>query len=379
MKKFALASFVSLVLVGCGGGSGSDSDANKTESFSIQGTIDSVQGDSITVNGRHYKVSRVEYKDRSLTRTSLQPNMMVEISGSQAKSASVTVEIEPTIVGQISDINGTSFKVNGISLTFDSLPESDVENGDWVMVSSLPTADAGYKVLSVVAFESSEAPNEVEVEGFVNNLDLNRLSFTLGANLNVDYSASDSDDHHELANGLWVEVEGSMVSGTLQATDIDVEDYNELENGTEVEGVVTWVANDYSSFELNYRGKFVVTSKTRFEDGTRENLKAGEQIEVTSQRQGSDQLAVEIQFETDHDGDWSNNEIDLEGNVVDLNEEENRFVMIHAGKEVTVFTNSTTRYDDQLTFATLANQRIEVEAKLINQQYYASEIERADD
>ncbi|MEZ9947100.1 hypothetical protein AB4331_19550, partial [Vibrio breoganii] len=80
-----------------------------------------------------------------------------------------------------------------------------------VMVSSLPTANAGYKVLSVVKFEHSNLTESVEVEGLIS--DLNESTFKLGANLSVDYSIAhiDNDDSSNgLSNGLWVEVTGSM-------------------------------------------------------------------------------------------------------------------------------------------------------------------------
>lgn len=379
MKKLALVSLMGLVLVGCGGGSGSDSDSGvSVKPTSLQGTIDSVSGDSIVVNGYSYQVTSVTYNNETLVETKLQPNMTVEISpassAARSTSSGVIVNVEPTMVGQISDINGTTFKVNGVELNFSGL-HADIQAGDWVMVSSLPTANAGYKVLSVVKFDAEEEPNKVEFEGVVSQLNINNKSFTLGSSILVEYSAATLEDNVEPQNGLWVEVEGSFDGTNLIADELEVENYQDLNDGTEVEGIITWVESDYSSFQLNYRGQFAVTTKTRFEDGKKANLKAGERVEVTSQKQGDQQIALEVEFENDHDGDWNDNDIDFEGTVNTIDEELNNFVITTKNGQVTVFVNSSTQFEDGLTLGSLASVRVEVEAIMVNNEYIATEIE----
>jgi hypothetical protein len=379
MKKLALVSLMGLVLVGCGGGSGSDSDSGvSVKPTSLQGTIDSVSGDSIVVNGYSYQVTSVTYNNETLVETKLQPNMTVEISpasnAARSTSSGVIVNVEPTMVGQISDINGTTFKVNGVELNFSGL-HADIQAGDWVMVSSLPTANAGYKVLSVVKFDAEEEPNKVEFEGVVSQLNINNKSFTLGSSIVVEYSAATLEDNVEPQNGLWVEVEGSFDGTNLIADELEVENYQDLNDGTEVEGIITWVESDASSFQLNYRGQFAVTAKTRFEDGTKINLKAGERVEVTSQKQGDQQIALEVEFENDHDGDWNDNDIDFEGTVSTIDEASNNFVINTKNGQFTVFVNSSTQFEDGLTLGSLASVRVEVEAIMVNNEYIATEIE----
>ncbi|MFA0350342.1 DUF5666 domain-containing protein, partial [Vibrio sp. 10N.222.55.C6] len=241
--------------------------------------------------------------------------------------------------------NGT-FKVNGIALTFTDLSR-EIENGDWVMVSSLPTANAGYKVLSVVKFEHSNLTESVEVEGLIS--DLNESTFKLGANLSVDYSIAhiDNDDSSNgLSNGLWVEVTGSMAGSVLKADEVEVEGFDEIDNDTEIEGIITWVANDKSSFDLSYKGRFLVNDNTRYEDGNKSNLTVGTEIEVTTKQANGENVATEIEFEHNDDSqDWNDNDVDFEGEVQSTNDEALSFVIQTFSGNQTIYVNQNTRYE----------------------------------
>ncbi|MEZ8858523.1 DUF5666 domain-containing protein [Vibrio sp. 10N.247.311.51] len=390
MKKLALISVVGLILTGCGGSdsnSNGSNDNNTQVPSAIQGTIDSVSGNTIVVNGYSYQVDNANYEGEDVAIADLEKNMMVSIS-SNARSASAhtsgaQVSLEPTIVGLISDANHNNgtFKVNGIALTFTDLSR-EIENGDWVMVSSLPTANAGYKVLSVVKFEHSNLTDSVEVEGLISDLDSNAKTFKLGASLNVDYSNAqiDNDDStSDLSNGLWVEVTGSMVGSALKADEVEVEDFDEIDNDTEIEGIITWVANDKSSFDLSYKGRFLVNDNTRYEDGNKSNLTVGAEVEVTTKQANGENVATEIEFEHDDDSqDWNDNDIDFEGVVQSIDEQALNFVIKTTSGSQTVYVNQNTRYEDGLSFHTLHGQRIEAEAYKVNNQYIASEIEAED-
>ncbi|OED89123.1 DUF5666 domain-containing protein [Vibrio crassostreae] len=390
MKKLALISVVGLILTGCGGSdsnSNGSNDNNTQAPSAIQGTIDSVSGNTIVVNGYSYQVDSANYAGEDVAIADLEKNMMVSIS-SNARSASAhtngaQVGLEPTIVGLISDTNHNNgtFKVNGIALTFTDLSR-EIENGDWVMVSSLPTANAGYKVLSVVKFEHSNLTESVEVEGLISDLDSNAKTFKLGASLNVDYSNAqiDNDDStYDLSNGLWVEVTGSMAGSVLKADEVEVEGFDEIDNDTEIEGIITWVANDKSSFDLSYKGRFLVNDNTRYEDGNKSNLTVGTEIEVTTKQANGENVATEIEFEHNDDSqDWNDNDVDFEGEVQSTNDEALSFVIQTFSGNQTIYVNQNTRYEDGLSFDTLHGQRIEAESYKVNNQYIASEIEAED-
>ncbi|MGS0679873.1 DUF5666 domain-containing protein [Shewanella sp. 125m-7] len=393
MKKIALVSTIALILTACGGGSDSSSDNSgdngngggsiptvPTAPTAVKGTIDTVDAaqNKVVVNGYSYDVAGVSYGDVKLNINNLQPNMMVQIGGAQ-KAAAVQVSLEPTITGKVTAIDPAAgtFAVNGMTLTYKL--SNEIQVGDWVMVSSLPTADAGYKVLSVVKFENDDLVNHYEVEGRLSSLDVNNETFKLGAGITVVYTGAQIEDNATLANGQWVEVEGSLGNGEFNATSVEVEDYSELANDTEVEGIVTWVDAQQTAFELNYQGRFVVNAQTKFEDGPKSKLVQGALVEVTSVKQGTQQVATEVEFDddsstgNDNTGNWK--EFEQEGQASVFDSSTQSFVI----NGMTVFVDAKTVFEDGIKLDTINQQRIEVEGVVINGQNIAREIEADND
>ncbi|NMS18547.1 hypothetical protein HKB37_28895, partial [Vibrio parahaemolyticus] len=134
--------------------------------------------------------------------------------------------------------------------------------------------------------------NDYELEGRITSIDENAGTFKLGGKVTVAYN-----NISQLSIGQWVEVEGEMQNGIFMAHEVQVEDYDDLKNDSDVEGIVTWVAKDYSEFSLNYRGAFFIDNATRFEDGSKANLKQGQEVEVTSVVKNGKRIATVIEFE----------------------------------------------------------------------------------
>ncbi len=396
MKKIALVSTLALILAACGGGSDSSSDNGNgdngngggiptvpTAPTAVKGTIDKVDSvqNKVVVNGYSYDVAGVSYGDVKLNINDLQPNMMVQIGGAQ--KAAVQVQLEPTITGKVTKIDRTAgtFDINGMTLTYKLSNEIDLY--DWVMVSSLPTADAGYKVLSVVKFENDDLVNHYEVEGRLSSLNVTNETFKIGAGITVVYTGALIEDNATLANGQWVEVEGTLGNGEFNAETVEVEDYSDLANDTEVEGIVTWVDTQQTAFELNYQGRFVVNDQTKFEDGPKSKLVQGALVEVTSVKQGTQQVATEVEFDDDNStGDDNDN--DNVGNWQEFEQEGQASVFDTATQSfvinnVTVYIDAKTVLEDRISLDTIQAQLIEVEGVVINGQNIAREIERFDD
>jgi hypothetical protein len=312
--------------------------------------------------------------------------MMVQV-GSTVKAASnttdepVVVTLEPTMTGTVTAIDhiNKTFTVNGVELHFEGLSD-EIDQGDWVMVSSLPTADAGYKVLSVVKFDFGyNGPDEIE--GRISSIDTNNGTFKLGANVTVSYDRVDG-----LSVGEWVEAEGTMQGDVFMATEVEVENYDSLVGDNDVEGIVTWVANDYSQFSLNYRGNFVVDNATRFEDGTKTDLKQGQEVEVTSVMKNGVRTATEVEidgpdFDGDHDSNWQGKEFECEGVVTNYNVNTETFQVSRCENDADqVMSNNTVVIDAQTRFEGLEKHnlngtKVEVEGVIINNQNVAREVE----
>ncbi|HHC7310888.1 TPA: DUF5666 domain-containing protein [Vibrio campbellii] len=387
MKKLALVAAVGLALSGCGGSGdgGSSSPQPAAKPSSAIGTVESVNEakSTITVNGYTYRVSEVMYGSKETNLGAVQPNMMVQVGSGTEKSAEepVVVTLEPTMTGTVTAIDhvNKTFTVNGVELHFEGL-SNEIDQGDWVMVSSLPTADAGYKVLSVVKFDFDyNGPDEIE--GRISSIDANNSTFKLGANTIVSYDRVDG-----LEVGQWVEAEGSMQGDLFLATEVEVENYDSLVGDNDVEGIVTWVANDYSQFSLNYRGNFAVDNATRFEDGTKADLKQGQEVEVTSVMKNGVRTATNVEidgpdFDGDHDSNWQGKEFECEGVVsnYDVNTETFQVTRCENDADQTM-SNNTVVIDAQTRFEGLSQHnlngsRVEVEGVIINNQNIAREVE----
>ncbi|WP_232313387.1 DUF5666 domain-containing protein [Enterovibrio coralii] len=276
MKRYALFPLFTLALTACGGGSDSgNTTTSPASAMSVEGKIEQVSGSRITVNNQTYDVGTVAYQGQSLQNDMLTPNMMVALNTNGRSITSANVELDPTFTGKITHIDrlqGT-FKVSGVELKFISLSPK-IQNGDWVMVSTLPSANMGYKVLSVVKFEY-DSNGMAEAEGRVSAVNFENNTFKLGSSLTVLFDDRLVNNIKKLRNGAWAEVLGSYneSTGQLIAESIKLKAFNSINGKGEIEGVVTWVANDYSRFEVNYRGQFDILPSTEFDDGSKSQLR----------------------------------------------------------------------------------------------------------
>lgn len=386
MKKLALVTIIGLILSGCGGGGSSDSGSTpkpdikpETKPALVEGTIDKVNGSNIIVNGRSYQVASVNYANTPLADgvSVLKPQMMVQVS--DVARAGATVFLDPTLLGKVTAVNHTTntFTVNGVELSFAQL-NKEIEINDWVMVSALPMATetgVGYKVLSVIEVENTDLAGKYELEGTLSQLDSAASTFKLGQVV-VDYANIQLDP--AIGNGDWVEVTGQMSNGVFVATEVEVDNYDDNEDfdDAEIEGVVTWINNEKTLFTLNARGQFVIDNSTRFEDGSRNNLKTGELVEVTA----INGVAKEIEFDRDHDGDHEQgtwHEFDAEG-IVSYVTDSTIILDTFNGASQTIYVDNMTRYEDRLTLATLTGKRVEIEGIVRGGQKIAREIELED-
>ena len=391
MKKITLATLIGLVLTGCGGGGDDDSAAPQppveTKPQLVMGTIDRIDpvNNEITVNGMPYQVNDVEYANKPLADgiALLQPQMMVELTA--LTKSNVTVSIEPTMVGIISDITANTFVVNGVTLDYKLDPELA---GEWVMVSSLPVVTElglGYKVLSVIKIEKDDFGNRYELEGRLTNLNEVDETFKIGASTLVDFSNAANLGDIECGNdrtGIqcltnadkqWVEVSGEMQGGIFMADEVDIDSDDAEGQEVEIEGIITDINSDKTKFTLNARNQFSINHQTKIEYNDqyvdKSMLAIGSFIEV----EALNGVAQEIELDSD------------DSNVSDLREFEKKGIL--ANITATSFTvngfkidiDSQTIVDNNEKLVDLDGFRVEVEGVIIGTRYVAREIEREDD
>lgn len=391
MKKITLATLIGLVLTGCGGGGGDDSAAPQppveTKPQLVMGTIDRIDpvNNEITVNGMPYQVNDVEYANKPLADgiALLQPQMMVELTA--LTKSNVTVSIEPTMVGIISDITANTFVVNGVTLDYKLDPELA---GEWVMVSSLPVVTElglGYKVLSVIKIEKDDFGNRYELEGRLTNLNEEDQTFKIGASTLVNFSKAANlgeiecdDDRQGIqcltnADKQWVEVSGEMQGGIFMADEVEIDSDDAEGQEVEIEGIITDINSDKTKFTLNARNQFSINHQTKIEYNDqyvdKNRLVIGSFIEV----EALNGVAQEIELDSD------------DSNVSDLREFEKKGIL--ANITATSFTvngfkidiDSQTIVDNNEKLVDLDGFRVEVEGVIIGTRYVAREIEREDD
>ncbi|WP_163390557.1 DUF5666 domain-containing protein [Enterovibrio norvegicus] len=381
MKRYAFLSMVTFALFGCGGSDGGSDSSAQAAPSAIEGTIDSVSTTTVTVNGYEYQATSASFQGQTFDQDmlTLEPNMMVKVSN-QSRATNGSVELEPTFIGQIESINrlNSTFSIAGVNLKFPRL-STNIVNGDWVMVSSMPTANAGYKVLSVVKFLQDPLDGEMVAEGRVSALDMNNQSFKIGQSLRISFDPRIVEDKRTLADGMWVEVQGQYdeSNGELISSRITIKTYNDFPNDGEIEGIITWVAKDKSEFELNYRGRIAVRSTTEFDDGNKNNLVAGALVEVEIGKQSNAVYAKEIEFEDDFDFDidWDQFEFEEEGFVTDIDSDTLSFTI--NGKAI--MTDANTEYEDRIDFDNLSGECVDVEGIIIDSKHIAREISLEDD
>ena len=141
-----------------------------------------------------------------------------------------------------------------------------------------------------------ENRSKVEIEGLID-------AFTSVSQFSVNGVPVDARNARfpkgsgSLALGVRVEVKGSIVGGTLVATQVKVEDDDD-DNQIELHGVISSVNTSAKTFVL--RGLIVsYAGSVKFEHGTASKLVNGAKVEVKGRASpgGSTVQALKIEFE----------------------------------------------------------------------------------
>jgi len=330
LKSLLLTLWFLLLLISCSssggiGGSGMTSQGSVSEfgSIFVNGTEFDTSNATIIVEGEEVGIGD------GVVLNNLDVGMVVTVygtrseDGKRAVAARVTYNdnvegpvgsIDPippapntkkiVVLGQTVFVNAlTQFK-GPFGFTFDTIAVDDV-----VEVSGF-VDDAG--AIWATFLEKTDGV-VFEVTGFVENLDTVQETFEIN-DLTVDYSSADTSGlpGGEPAEGLFVEVEGDLVGGEMDATEIELGDELDVEDADEIEvtGFVTIATLAPGEFTL---GNQVVRTDalTVFVDGTAGDVAAGKKLEAEGVLENGVLFAWEIEF-------WKPDQIEVEGLVTGI-------------------------------------------------------------
>lgn len=158
---------------------------------------------------------------------------------------------------------------------------ADLATGQFVRLRLLASGSARWVVQAFgLAPRSPPDADEATLKGLISAFS-SATSFSVDGRPVDASSASFPDGRSGLALGVRVEVEGSLRHGVLRAAKVEIQtDDDEREGGFELEGAITSVAADLSSFVL--RGLTVSTLRAGlvYEGGKAGDLKAGVKLKV---------------------------------------------------------------------------------------------------
>jgi hypothetical protein len=346
MKSYHLRGFISalfsvFLLISCGSGGGGGGGLTAGGGIGGSGIISSgvvSAFGSIFVNGTEFDTSNAAIivngeeigvgDDIALDNLDIGRVVTVEgsLNGSDSDAVAVRVtyndnvrgpvesidDIDATtkeivVLGQIAIINVVT-KLKGTE--FDTLSQNDL-----VDVSGLVDDTSAIRATFLERTGKFVPGSDivVGVTGFIVNLDIDQKTFEIN-DLSVNYSLIESGDlPQDFADGLWVEVEGTLdaTGGEMLARLIELGDEIGDGNSDQIE-VLGFVTDVISDFELTVGNQVVqFDANTLFVDGKPEDILLGAKLEAEGSLVDGILFADEIEF-------WGPDQIEVEGFVTDI-------------------------------------------------------------
>lgn len=359
MRSLSVISFaigLSLGVTGCGGdssSSGGGSDIVESSPLArTVGTVDSVSylDESFTINKHQLDGSQatITYDDSSYSFDELEQGMQVEVE--YQDNLAQQIYLQPAATGQVTAVSESSLTINGINYDY---PGAGFTVGDWVMLYGLVEPDDSWKVTVVTAVDPQTT---AEIEGAISDLDSSQSVFTLATVL-VDYANAAIEDSRILADGLWVEVYGQFDGSKFVASVIDIRDSNDMRN-TELEGIITWVSPDLTSFDIGGHIRVYTNGNTSFDDGTKSNLEVGVIVEVDLIELDQRLYATRVDFQ-----DQVNVPDNLEFNVEGEASFDGTTLSING---IVFIIDVNTEFDDGINLSNINGQWVELDGKANN-------------
>jgi hypothetical protein len=336
-KGFILALFSILLLISCGSGGGggmtagggiggtgiiSSGTITAFGSIVLNGTEFDTSNAAIIVNGKEIGVGDEFVRDNldigrvvtvegtgNLDDISADATRVIYNDNVRGPVESIhdidTTTKEIVVLGQIVIVNVVT-KLKGTA--FDTIAQNDL-----VEVSGLVDDTGAIRATFLEKTGEFIPGNVVGVTGFIVNLDIDLKTFEVN-DLRVDYSLILSGDLPQgFADGLLVEVEGTLdaAGGEMLAASIELGDEIGDGNSDQIE-VLGFVTDIGSAFEFTVGNQVVqFDATTLFVDGTAADILLGAKLEAEGRLVDGILFADEIEF-------WGPDQIEVEGLVTDI-------------------------------------------------------------
>lgn len=327
------------------------------------GTVDSVSSTAFKVQDQSFNLSSstISYAKQNLPSSVLTSGFNVRVTSNS--SGQHKVELNPDLAGFVSAVQGDKVQINGQSL---QLSKHSLVAGDFVLISLNPLKSN--EATAFTKLSSAETPLYIELEGQISELNEATQRFSV-LGQQVDYSAAMIEDG-PVASGRWAEVYGQLSNGVLKASEVDFEQFPDSAE-SEISGVISWVNDSRTSFELNQRYNFNISTATRFEQGSVQDLQPGRFVEVTLNQQNNQSVLTEVEFKNQNISNTGSQRVEVTGTMAfdGTNLQLNGFRFA---------VNSLTELEDGLTLQTLDGQYLQIEAvQRADGSIAVKEIERA--
>lgn len=203
------------------------------------------------------------------------------------------------VTGLVYAKSGTSFSVSGISVdgsaTSLASTVSGLANGTYVVITGTANS-SGVLVASTITTSNS---GNVEVKGTITNF-VSLSSFQVRGTLINATSATLSPNNVTLANGVYVDVIGTVSGNTILASTIGSITTTPPTNSATVEYIGNITAVNSSSFTMTTQSgallTFALASNVGYQNGTSSSLVSGARVEVEATLSGSTYTAYGVQF-----------------------------------------------------------------------------------
>ena len=327
LKSLVFALLSALLLISCGG-SGVGGGIGGSGIIRV-GTITAFG--SIFVNGTEFDTSNaviiVEGEEigvgEDIALANLEIGMVVTVEGTRSEDGKSAVadrviyndNVEGP-VESISVINATrkDIVVLGQTVILNAVTEFKGTTFDDIAVNDVVEVSGLFDDTGTIWATFLEKTDGVvfEVTGFVENLDAVQETFKVN-DLTVDYSMADTSGlpGGVPADGLLVEVEGTLTGAVMFADVIELGDELDAEDVDEIE-VTGFVTDFVSVFEFTIGTQVMRTdADTVFVDGTAGGIVLGVKLEAEGSLVDGIFFAEEVEF-------WEPDQIEVEGLVTDI-------------------------------------------------------------